>query len=200
MTTKTKEKTRNSLELLFSSRARDAVLRLFMTDPSRSYYQRQIEQATGQPIRAVQREVERLSKLGLLYRREEGNRIYYHVDHHHLLYPELRAMVLKTADAIGHLRGWAALAAGVRLAFVNKAGDGVLVVTADRAALPADPLQNFKVERMTEEQFIEALESSPDDLAPFLEEGLDLLGRRDDAIWRRIGLAGFEVKKAQGVA
>ena len=74
-----------TLRLLFSSSARVQVLRIFMLDPTRAYYQRQLEGAAGLPIRAIQRELERLSAAGLLYRRAEGNRSYYQIDMDHPL-------------------------------------------------------------------------------------------------------------------
>ena len=48
-----------NLEVLFSSTARVQILRLFLLNRAK-FYQREIERQTGQPIRAVQREVERL--------------------------------------------------------------------------------------------------------------------------------------------
>ena len=41
-----------TLSMLFASSARAIVLRLFMVDPYRAYYQRQIEKSTGLAIRA----------------------------------------------------------------------------------------------------------------------------------------------------
>ena len=60
-----------------SSKARARLLRLFLIDPRRPYYQRQIEADTGIAIRGVQRELERLCAVGLVYRWDEGNRSYY---------------------------------------------------------------------------------------------------------------------------
>jgi len=68
------------LEVLFSSTARVQILQLFLLHPDRQFYQREVERATEQPIRAVQREVMRLADIGLLSRSEEGNRVYYRID------------------------------------------------------------------------------------------------------------------------
>lgn len=67
-------------EALFSSTARVQILQLFLLHPDRQFYQREVERVTEQPIRAVQREVTRLTEIGLLSRSEEGNRVYYGVD------------------------------------------------------------------------------------------------------------------------
>jgi predicted transcriptional regulator len=67
----------SDLEVLFSSVARVEVLGLFLAHPDSRFYQREIERETGQPIRAVQREVKRLQEIDLLVRSEEGNRVFY---------------------------------------------------------------------------------------------------------------------------
>ena len=68
------------LEVLFSSTARVHILRLFLLRPRSQFYQREIERETGQPIRAVQREVKRLEEAGLLTRSTEGNRVFYRLN------------------------------------------------------------------------------------------------------------------------
>jgi predicted nucleotidyltransferase len=84
------------LELLFSSSARVKILTLFLMNPENRFYQREIEGLTGLPIRAVQREVEKLEALGLFQRSVDGNRVYYRVDRGFFLFPELKSMILKT--------------------------------------------------------------------------------------------------------
>lgn len=83
------------LEVLFSSAARVEILSLFLLNPGQSYYQRQIERRTGQPIRAVQREVARLVKMDLLLRSTEGNRVFYHVNADFPLLAELSELIQK---------------------------------------------------------------------------------------------------------
>jgi len=87
------------LEVLFSSAARVEVLHLFLLHPNRQFYQREIERETGQPIRAVQREVERLEGIGLLVRSAEGNRVFYRLNGEFPLLPELTALFQKGAGA-----------------------------------------------------------------------------------------------------
>lgn len=185
---------------LFASGTRPVVLRLFMLDPTRAYYQRQIEAATGIPLRAIQRELERLTTVGLLYRRVEGNRTYYHVDTQFPLFPELRNMVLKTASNEDRLRGQVATDESVRLAFLLPEQGQMLVVTQHgepfACAMPAD----YSVRVLSIEAFSRALSENLGDLAPFLHYGVDLLGRREDVVWRRIEAAGYTVRKGKGVA
>ena len=85
------------LEVLFSSTARVEVLRLFLLRPGSRFYQREIERETGQPIRAVQREVERLEEAKLLLREPEGNRVFYRLNPDFPLLAELTALFRKDA-------------------------------------------------------------------------------------------------------
>jgi DNA-binding transcriptional ArsR family regulator len=80
------------LEVLFSSAARVQVLQLFLMHPESQFYQREIERETGQPIRAVQREVKRLEEIGLLTRSTEGNRVFYQLNPEFPLVTELTAL------------------------------------------------------------------------------------------------------------
>jgi DNA-binding transcriptional ArsR family regulator len=89
------------LEALFSSTARVEVLRLLLLNPGSQFYQRQIERETGQPIRAVQREVKRLTEVGLLGRTTEGNRVFYSLNPDYPLLAELTALFQKASGEEG---------------------------------------------------------------------------------------------------
>ena len=192
--------TSGALVALFASRARASVLKLFLLDPTRAYYQRQIESATGLAIRGVQRELERLTSMGLLYRRSEGNRAYYQVDMQFPIFPELRSMVLKACDLTERLRGNLAMDEAVRLAFLHEPTSGVLVVSAPGKRPTVVARESFQVEILTSDEFAQAVSMRSSALEPFLTDGVDLLGRRDDVIWRRIESAGYVVQKGKGVA
>jgi hypothetical protein len=200
VTTQQNSQQTSALEALFTSSARVAVLRIFMLDPHREYYQRQIEAATGLPIRAVQRELERMTAVSLFYRRMEGNRTYYQANLQHLLFPELRGLVLKTSSDQDRIRGELAMDERIRLAILDEETARLMVVAESQEEesirASASP---YELILMPVDDFVNALSAGAADLAPFLNRGIDLLGRRDDVLWRRIELAGFEVKKGRGV-
>lgn len=185
---------------LFASAARAAVVRVFMIDPTRAYYQRQLEAATGLPLRAVQRELERLAQAGLLYRRDEGNRAYFQVDTDYPFFPELRSMVLKSSGPLDQLRAALVVDDSVRLSFYDAASGHALAITHPGAHTHSAWSAGIPVEFMSSEEFVRALAEDRERLRPFLGEGTDLLGRRDDVIWRHIDAAGFHVQKGDGVA
>lgn len=91
----------SKLEVLFSSTARVQILNLFLLNPDCQFYQREIERETGQPIRAVQREVERLQDIDLLVRSTEGNRVFYHLNPQFPLLEELTRLFHSAAGVEG---------------------------------------------------------------------------------------------------
>ena len=139
-------------------------MRVFMLDPIRTYYQRQLELATGMAIRGVQLELERLSSIDLLYRHMEGNRAYYKVDMDFPLFPELRSMVLKAGDDLDRLRGYLALEKSLRLAFRDPQENRVLLVTTGEGAPSLEGHDAFVFESLTTEAFERTLLEDPSSL------------------------------------
>jgi hypothetical protein len=192
--------TKAHLATLFASKARVRVLELFMVDPSRAYYQRQIEAVTGIAIRGVQRELERLTGIGLLYRRAEGNRTYYQVDTHFPLFLELRALILKSGNDYDRLRGHLAVDEAVRLAVILEAENDVLVVSTGGQPPVFETSLPYTLNVLSIEEFTTALNARYEGVSKYLAHGADLLGRREDVIWRRIEALGHAVAKGKGVA
>jgi len=94
----TKRIRRNSiLEALFTSQARISVLELFLLNVPNRYYLREVASLTQQPVRAIQRELARLEAGGLLTMTAEGNRRYYQANRESPAFPELKALIVKTA-------------------------------------------------------------------------------------------------------
>jgi len=106
------------LKLLFSSTARVKALALLLLNPETSFYQRQISALTDLPIRAVQREVERLQTLGLLTSFTRGNQVHYQVNRDFFLFPELKSIFLKTVGLTALLGSALKEAENIALAFI----------------------------------------------------------------------------------
>jgi predicted nucleotidyltransferase len=81
---------------LFTSLARIEVLKLFLLNPVNRYYLREIQDLTGQPLQAVQRETRKLARIGLLIPEPDGNRLYYSINRSFPIFPELKAIFYKT--------------------------------------------------------------------------------------------------------
>ena len=126
---------------LLSSKIRAEIFRnLFGIAPDSALYMREIERRTGFAIGTVQTELKKLQRLDIISRVRDGNRVYYRANTAHPVYPEIRALVLKTsglADVIVNALG---NETDIRVAFVfgsfarqeEKAGSDVdLMVVGD---------------------------------------------------------------------
>jgi predicted nucleotidyltransferase len=90
------------LEALISSGTRVRLLTLFLTNPEKEYYVREIVRMTGDNYNAVRRELANLEKFGLIGGRKAGNLQYYMVNREFFLYEDLQRIVLKT-EGIGQV-------------------------------------------------------------------------------------------------
>mgnify|MGYP001121888116 CR=1 FL=1 len=75
---------------------RQAVLRLFFTHPDERFYQRQIVQLLELGSGGVQRELEGLTKAGILTKLVEGRQTYFHVNKENAAFDELQGLIRKT--------------------------------------------------------------------------------------------------------
>ena len=87
----------NRLALLFHSEIRAEMLRLLFGVRQCEMYRAEIIGQTRFAQRSVEEELEKLVRLELLTTTKDGNRRYYTANRTHPLYPELHAIVLKTA-------------------------------------------------------------------------------------------------------
>ncbi|MDE1976138.1 MAG: nucleotidyltransferase domain-containing protein [Elusimicrobia bacterium] len=106
------------MEELFSSRARARVIAAFALRPGQRLYLREVSRLTGTDVRAVKQELDRLERLGFLKGAASGNRRYMEVNRAFPLYPELKAIALKTAGLGDALRAALASLPGIHAAFV----------------------------------------------------------------------------------
>jgi len=84
------------LEALISSKTRVKLLTLFLLNPEREYYVREIVRMTGENYNAVRRELANLEAFGLITGQKKGNQQYYTVNRTFFLYDDLQKIVLKT--------------------------------------------------------------------------------------------------------
>ncbi|MBE3089024.1 MAG: winged helix-turn-helix transcriptional regulator, partial [Actinobacteria bacterium] len=92
------------LNELFSSKTRVEILKLFLFNTNNSFYQRQISNLTAQSIRGVQREVDKLNRIGLIERSIQGNRIYYKVNKECPIVEDLKNIFFKSVGIAEVLR------------------------------------------------------------------------------------------------
>jgi len=89
-------------DLLFG-RTRGAVLALLYGRADESFYTREIARQVGASVGAIQRELENLSKVGLILRKSVGNQVFYQANRDMPIFPEMRGLINKTMGIFGIL-------------------------------------------------------------------------------------------------
>lgn len=83
------------LKDIFVSEVRVKMLTLLLTSPDQSMHVRDIVRRVGTEINAVRRELQRLTRAGLVKRRPRGNKVFYDLNTQYIYYPELLSLVAK---------------------------------------------------------------------------------------------------------
>src|ERR1035438_394502 len=77
------------IEQLFGSKTRVKLLRLFYSNPNRSFYVREITRKIDEQINSVRRELANLLSIGIISSNTNNNRLYYEVDQSYEFYESL---------------------------------------------------------------------------------------------------------------
>lgn len=83
------------LNHLFSSRTRTKLLTLFLKNPQKAFYVRELERKIHERINSVRRELANLAKLGLISPYKKQRKKYFQVNCDFVLFRELRDLILK---------------------------------------------------------------------------------------------------------
>jgi len=111
--------TRTSLGEILFGQTRQRILALLFGHPDERFYQRRVIQTVGLGSGTVQRDLERLSRCGVLTRNVEGRQVYYQANRQCPVFAELRGVVRKTFGVAQALQeALAPIAHHIRLAFV----------------------------------------------------------------------------------
>ncbi len=187
------------LEELFSSNVRVQLLVILLTNPDEGFYIRQLARRMGEHPYAVQRELRRLERLGLLTSHTRGRMKYYSVERDFPLYPELKRIILKTAGLGDLLRQKLQNVGSIESAFIygsvaageeDVASDVDLMLVGEVDPLALAPMIAGLEERLG--RSINCVVYSPEEFKerkdqrdPFLEDVLKspivmLVGREDE--------------------
>lgn len=145
------------LDKLISSSARINVLKLLLLNEEKRYYQREIAELAGLPVRAVQREGARLTEIGLLRRIEDGNRVYFQANPACPIFPELKRILLKTVALESLLNDALAEGEQIEVAFIYGS------YAANRETITSD-VELFVVGSISDQQLSAALHPVQDEI------------------------------------
>jgi predicted nucleotidyltransferase len=85
-------------------KTRRRLLALFYTRPDESFHLREASRISGSPAGAVRRELNALTRCGLLKRDARGNQVIFQVHSASPIYPEMQRLVIKTVGAADVVR------------------------------------------------------------------------------------------------
>ena len=88
---------------VFKSKARQAIFRLYFTNPEKSFYLRELERELDIPVSMLRKELVALEKEGLFSSLKQGNLLYYSLNKEYPLYGEIKGIVFKTVGIQGIL-------------------------------------------------------------------------------------------------
>jgi predicted nucleotidyltransferase len=109
----------HSLGDLIFGQVRGGILALLFGHSDEKFFIREIARHSGASVGSVKRELETLSRFGLVERSLSGRQVYYKANREHPVFPELRVLVAKTVGAFQMLKSaLAPLAGRVSLAIV----------------------------------------------------------------------------------
>ena len=80
------------IDALFGSKTRVQLLKLFLNNPGRAFYVREITRDIGEQINSVRRELANLVNIGIIRNDTVDNKLYYEVDVAFKHYEPLKAM------------------------------------------------------------------------------------------------------------
>lgn len=80
------------IEQLFGSKTRVKLLQLFMSNPNRAFYVREITRKVDEQINSVRRELANLLTIGIISSQESDNKLYYEVNQKYPHYKALRSI------------------------------------------------------------------------------------------------------------
>jgi len=80
------------IEQLFGSKTRVKLLRLFFSNPNRSFYVREITRIVDEQINSVRRELANMLSLGIITSDSANNKLYYEVNQKYEYYKALQSM------------------------------------------------------------------------------------------------------------
>lgn len=98
------------IDALFGSKTRVKLLHLFLSNPDRAFYVREITRKIDEQINSVRRELANMLSIGIIKSENSNNRLYYEVNQDYMHYQPLRQIfvaapveskALEEVDAVG---------------------------------------------------------------------------------------------------
>ena len=86
------------IDALFGSKTRVKLLHLFLSNPGKSFYVREITRLIGEQINSVRRELANMTNIGIVTSDTADNKLYYEVNQQYEHYSPLRQIFADSID------------------------------------------------------------------------------------------------------
>jgi len=106
------------LQKLLRSKTRTKILTIFLMNPEKEMYIREVTKALNENINAVRRELSNLEQIGLLVSNTKGNMKYYTVNKDFPIYHELTSIIMKTEGISKILKNYLHNIGKIKVAFI----------------------------------------------------------------------------------
>lgn len=106
------------LQRLFTSKTRVKLLTIFLMNPERELYIRELVRLTNENINAIRRELYNLQDINLLTSRKQANTILFQVNKKMPIYQELTTIILKTEGVAKILKENLSKIGTIHIAFI----------------------------------------------------------------------------------
>ncbi|MBU0981219.1 hypothetical protein KKC94_00845 [Patescibacteria group bacterium] len=87
------------LKQLFTSNARVKLMTLFLINPEKEYFVRELTRMLDEQINSVRRELDNLKNIGLLKTHTKNRKKFYTVNKNFTFYSELRSIIVKSNNS-----------------------------------------------------------------------------------------------------
>ena len=87
------------IDALFGSKTRVKLLHLFLNNPGKSFYVREITRLIDEQINSVRRELSNMLNVGIIKSEDADNKLYYEVNQRYEYYVPLRAIFADAASS-----------------------------------------------------------------------------------------------------
>lgn len=84
------------IDALFGSKTRVKLLHLFLSNPGRAFYVREITRKIDEQINSVRRELANMLSVGIIKSENSNNKLYYEVNQEYVHYESLRQIFVDT--------------------------------------------------------------------------------------------------------
>ena len=103
---------------IFKSKARQAIFRLYFSNPDKAFYLRELERELAMPVSMIRKELISLEKDGIFKADKKGNLLYYSLNRQYPLFNELKSIVFKTVGIKASLSKILLNVKGIDAAFI----------------------------------------------------------------------------------